>query len=63
MGGKYSKKGKRVMKITRGTHTKMLPDGRKLTMTTMAKAAGVQPCTIQQNVNILMKYVLPQMKV
>ena len=49
------------MRITRGTHTKMLPDGRKLTMVTMAKAAGVQPCTIQQNVNILMKYVLPRM--
>ena len=61
MTGKYAAKGKKVMRITRGTHTKMLPDGRKLTMVTMAKAAGVQPCTIQQNVNILMKYVLPRM--
>lgn len=62
MGGKYNKKGKDVMKITRGTHTKMLPNGKKVTMVHLARAAGVQPCTIQQNVNILMKLVLPQMR-
>lgn len=62
MGGKYRAKGKGVMKITRGTHTKLLPDGRKVTMAHMARAAGVTQDTIQQNVNILMKVVLPQMK-
>ncbi len=58
MGGKYTKKGKGIKNIVnKSNHI-----AKHVTMVEIAKAAGVQPCTIQQNVNILMKYVLPEMK-
>jgi len=35
--------------------------GHHITMGQIAKCAGVKQCTIQQNVNLLRKYVVPHM--
>jgi len=63
MGGKYRAKGKGVKNIVNkrkneGGHSY----GEHITMKQMARCAGVQPCTIQQNVNMLRKYIIPQLK-
>lgn len=57
MGGKYTKKGKGIKNIVnKSNHV-----AKHITMVQIARCAGVQPCTIQQNVNLLMKHVIPQM--